>query len=57
MNEKVVLEKGVNILYRKLGEKWVKVEEEALEVSNGEEVAVSVGLNACPRLYFKILYE
>jgi Golgi nucleoside diphosphatase len=34
-NGQVILEKEARSLYRKLGEKWVKIEEGAFEVSNG----------------------
>jgi hypothetical protein len=56
-NGQVVLEKEKRSLYRKIGEKWAKVEEESLEVGNGEEVAVCLGKDLRPDLFFKITYE
>jgi hypothetical protein len=38
----VILEKEKRSLYRKRGEGWVKIEEEWIELTNGEEIAVSL---------------
>jgi len=56
-NGQIILEKETRTLYRKLGEKWIKVEESIFEVSNGEEVAVSLNKNLLPDMFFKISYE
>jgi hypothetical protein len=52
-----VLEKETRSLYRKLGEKWVKVEDGILDLSNGEEVAICLGKDQRPDLFFKINYQ
>lgn len=38
----LLLEKEKRNLFRRCGMKWVKVEEEVIELINGEEVAISL---------------
>lgn len=53
---RLVLEKEKRWLYRQEGAKWVKMEEESMEIVNGEEVAVSLNKNLQADLFWKINY-
>ncbi len=57
MNGRVVLEKEKRGVWRRKGEKWVKVEEESMELVNGEEVAVCLNKDQSAQIYFKINYR
>lgn len=56
-NGSLILEKEKRILYRRLGAKWQKVEEESFELINGEEVAISLNKDNEAELYFKVSYR
>jgi len=57
LNGSVIVDKEKRTLYRRKGGRWVKVEEERLELVNGEELAVCLNKDLEADIYFKVSYK
>lgn len=57
MNGRVMLEKEKRGLWVRKGGKWMKIEEEWIELINGDEVAVCLNKDLEADMYFKINYR